>query len=213
MAMSDELNNFPVADEFSFSTHITPREMRLIRESIKEGMEKLSIRADERDKRYEERFKASETSVTAALVAQKEAVNTAFVTSERAIAKAETAQTAYNERSNEFRQALDDQAKLQLSRTEASQIFKAQDDKLEDIKNRLGKVETVTTLLASTSTILNDIKNQVAKQDITIASITTSASAQEKDISKVVLYIGLALSFLFSLMGMLGMIYGYIKKG
>jgi hypothetical protein len=62
---------------------------------------------EERDKRY-----------AAAFLAQERAVEAAFLASEKAIVKAEIAQAAYNERSNEFRAALDDQAKLFIPRTE-----------------------------------------------------------------------------------------------
>lgn len=64
-------------------------------------IERVELLIDERDRRYEERF-----------VAQSEAVN-----------KAEKAQQEYNIRSNEFRAALDDQAKLMLPRNEADQRF------------------------------------------------------------------------------------------
>jgi uncharacterized protein related to proFAR isomerase len=51
------------------------------------------------------------------------ALDAALKSTQKAIDKAESAQTAYNDRSNEFRGALDDQAKLQLSRTEAEGKF------------------------------------------------------------------------------------------
>ncbi len=43
---------------------------------------------------------------------------------DKAVNKAEAAQSAYNARSNEFRAALDDQAKQMLSRVEADMRFK-----------------------------------------------------------------------------------------
>lgn len=200
MATDDDINH-----------PLTRNEMKLIRETIEGGMAKITIRADERDKRYEERFKASETSVTTALAAQKEAVFAAFVASEKAIVKAETAQTSYNERSNEFRQALDDQAKLQLSKTEALQTFKSQDDKLEEVKNRIGKLETMSSNLLGLPIGLEDTRNRVGKIETTLASIISTSVATEKGVSNTVLYIGMVLSFLFSLIGMLRMIYSLIK--
>jgi hypothetical protein len=194
------------------SYHLTHGEISLIREVIKEGMDKLEIRADERNKRYEDRFKANETAVAAALAAQKEAVAVAFLTSERAILKAETAQTAYNERSNEFRQALDDQTKLQLSRTEAFQGFKTQDDKLEDIKSRVSKIENTIIGWATITPAIENLKEKISLLETSIARIISTTVATEKDISKTVFYIGMALSFLFSLVGMLGMIYSFVKK-
>lgn len=99
----------------------------------------------ERDRRYEDRFRAveggtaekfraAEVAVAAALAAQEKAVAAAFLASEKAIIKAESAQTSYNERSNEFRAALDDSARLQLPRSEASSKFSDYDRRLEDMK-------------------------------------------------------------------------------
>jgi hypothetical protein len=99
----------------------------------------------ERDRRYEDRFRAveggtaekfraAEVAVAAALAAQEKAVAAAFLASEKAIIKAESAQTSYNERSNEFRAALDDSAKLQLPRAEAATRFTDFDRRLEELK-------------------------------------------------------------------------------
>jgi hypothetical protein len=80
-------------------------------------------------------FKASETAVNAALAAQEKAVAAAFLASEKAIVKAEDAQKDYNQRSNEFRGQLDDQAKTLMPRNEAQTLFGAYDGKLEDFKS------------------------------------------------------------------------------
>lgn len=77
--------------------------------SLKEHFERIT---KERDDRYTQMFSSYSAAVTAA-----------FEASEKAITKAEVAQTAYNARSNEFRSSLDDQAKLLLSRTEADARF------------------------------------------------------------------------------------------
>lgn len=86
---------------------------------------------DERDRRYGERFDAQEKATVAALSAQDKQTISTFMASEKAISKAEQAQTAYNERSNEFRQALDDQAKMMMSRSETETRFNAQEEKIE----------------------------------------------------------------------------------
>jgi hypothetical protein len=65
---------------------------------------------------------------------QKEMVKSAFLASEQAIAKSEAAQKAYNERSNEFRDALSDQAATLMPRAEAESRFRTLDAKNEDIK-------------------------------------------------------------------------------
>lgn len=86
---------------------------------------------DERDRRYEDRFKAQETAVYAALSANRELTNAAFASSEKAIVKAEDAQRDYNQRSNEFRGQLDDQAKRLISREEVGIRFASVEDKIE----------------------------------------------------------------------------------
>jgi hypothetical protein len=98
---------------------------------MREFLERI---VDERDRQYDMRFRAAEIAVQAALLAQKEAVTSAFAASEKAIIKAEEAQKDYNLRSNEFRGQLDDQAKLLMQRAEALGLFKAHDDKLEAMR-------------------------------------------------------------------------------
>jgi hypothetical protein len=100
--------------------------------SSREYLERIM---DERDRRYEDKFRAQDTAVAAALSAQEKLTQAAFVASKEAIGKAETAQLAYNERSNEFRQSLDDQAKrvdtTMMSRNEATGKFQALDTRIE----------------------------------------------------------------------------------
>ena len=148
-------------------TPLTRNEITLIRELIKTTI-------DERDKRYEERFSNADKAIDKALQAQKESVNAAFAASKEAIGKAEIAQTAYNERSNEFRQALDDQARLQLSRTEAETHFKGLDQKVEEVKGRVGVLE----------------RGRAGTESV--------EAVKERDSSKAVLYIGMALTLLLS---------------
>ncbi len=99
---------------------------------LKEYIERIFT---ERDARYVEMFRSNDTAVRAALAAQEKQVNSAFEASEKAIVKAETAQTAYNLRSNEFRASLDDQAKLLLTRTEADVRFQ----QFRELADSLGK--------------------------------------------------------------------------
>ncbi len=99
--------------------------------SLREFLERVM---DERDRRYEDRFKAQETAVSSALAAQKELTSAAFAASEKAIVKAEAAQTSYNERSNEFRGQLDDQAKTLIPRTEADARFFSFEEKLSTLR-------------------------------------------------------------------------------
>jgi ABC-type Na+ efflux pump permease subunit len=102
-----------------------------------DASEKLNI---ERDRRYEERFKAAEEAVKAALVAAKELTAAAFASSEKAIVKAEDAQKSYNERTNELRGALNDQNKTLLPRNEADTRFAAIEEKVEEAKTGIASL-------------------------------------------------------------------------
>lgn len=100
----------------------------------------------ERDRRYDERYVAQEKAVLAALAAQEKLTSAAFASAEKAVAKAEDAQKDYNQRSNEFRGQLDDQAKTLMPRTEVVGMFGAIDKRLEDrdktVEQRIAALET-----------------------------------------------------------------------
>lgn len=109
---------------------MTENETVPLKEHLETEISTLSKLIDEKDRLYDTRFKASETAVNAALAAQEKAVAAAFLASEKAIVKAEDAQKDYNERSNEFRGQLDDQAKTLMPRLESLGLFKGIDDKI-----------------------------------------------------------------------------------
>jgi len=92
--------------------------------------ERLGEKMDERDKRYTERDESRTTAVNAALIAAKELNAASQASSKEAIIKAESAQQSYNERSNEFRGQLDDQAKRLISRLEVEQVVKNFEEKI-----------------------------------------------------------------------------------
>jgi hypothetical protein len=116
--------------------------------------------SNERDKQYDARFRAAEIAVNAALAAQEKAVAAAFSSSEKAIVKAEAAQKDYNDRSNEFRGQLDDQAKTLMPRTETDVRFKGVEDKLASMTIAFdGKLEALRAASdKATSANTNDIK-------------------------------------------------------
>lgn len=72
---------------------------------------------DERDRRYMERAESDRL-----------AVRSAFAASEKAIQKAEDAQTTYNQTHNELSRKLDDQNKATVPRTEIDARFKTIED-------------------------------------------------------------------------------------
>jgi|ERR1700734_3118350 len=115
---------------------------------------------DERDRLYDARFRASDIAVSAALTAQEKSVNAAFAASEKAIVKAEQAQKEYNERSNEFRGQLDDQAKTLMPRPETLNMFKALEEKLSGVQNVMDS--RLAALQEASKSDLEAVKVQVA---------------------------------------------------
>jgi len=91
----------------------------------------------ERDLRYMGMFASSDRAVASALSAQKEKTQTDFASSEKAIFKAEEAQKSYNERTNELRGTLDDQARMLLPRAEADARFLGFEEKVDDLKKQV----------------------------------------------------------------------------
>jgi len=90
---------------------------------------------NERDRRYTELRKDD-----------REAVNAAFAASEKAIVKAEQAQTAYNVSHNDLSRKLDDQNKATIPRPEIMALFGAVDQKLESIRASFAKdIDTIDT--------------------------------------------------------------------
>lgn len=84
-------------------------------------------------------------------VANERSVEAAFKASEKAIEKSETAQTAYNARSNEFRAALDDQSKTFLPRAEADVSFKQLREQITTLQQSDSRGEGMTTAKSQSS--------------------------------------------------------------
>jgi len=112
--------------------HLKVLDERITRErELRESFEK---QMDERDRRYEDRFSASEKAVYSALTAQEKLTSAAFVSSEKAIVKAEAAQISYNATHNDLTRKMDGQYKDTLPRTEAEAKFKALEEKIADLR-------------------------------------------------------------------------------
>lgn len=130
-------------DEQPFWTLEAYREhVSLVLTDLRDFMQRV---LEERDRQYDARFRAFDIAVTAGFAAQKESVANAFSASEKAIIKAEEAQRAYNERSNEFRGQLDDQAKMLMPRSEATALIRSLEDKLQATSQSDGRERTLLT--------------------------------------------------------------------
>jgi hypothetical protein len=109
--------------------------------SIETALDYLLALLAAHDKRYEQRFEASQKALDAALTAQKEAtwaafaaqekaINAALASAERAVLKAEVAAEKRFEGVNEFRAQLGDQQRTLMPRVEAENRIGAMSEKI-----------------------------------------------------------------------------------
>lgn len=113
--------------------------------NVRDAIEALYARSDERDRLYTERDAAQKAAVAAALMAQKEQTAAAFLSSEKAIVKAEEAQKAYNVAHNDLAHKMDDQAKMTMPRSETEARFHALAEKLDEVKTSVTGVTAAAT--------------------------------------------------------------------
>ncbi len=86
------------------------------------AIRRLELLIDERDRFYNEKFKAA-----------KDAVNLALTAAEKAVVKAEAASEKRQDASNEIRAAMIDQQKTFANRSETELRFVMMDKKIEDL--------------------------------------------------------------------------------
>ncbi len=142
--MAEDENKLSYDSNLGVFHDISPRE--IVRQV--EDLEKVLVQKDrglrdlmlERDRRYEDRFKAQEIAVTAALSAQKEMTGSAFASSEKAIVKAEEAQRAYNLSHNDLVRKMDEQYKHMMPRSECEKAIDGQIIRLNDLKESIHQV-------------------------------------------------------------------------
>jgi phosphopantetheinyl transferase (holo-ACP synthase) len=96
-----------------------------------DGMVKLY---EERDRRYEDRFKSQEVNVISALASADKQNASAFAAAKEAVLKSENSQTSYNATHNDITRKMDNQYLTMLPRTEADARFKGLEEKFEDAK-------------------------------------------------------------------------------
>jgi len=96
---------------------------------------------DERDLRYDQRFKAQTEAVSTAMVAAEKAVAAALSAADRAVLKAEGSTEKRFEAVNEFRASLNDMMTRLIPRAEADQRFAAVVEKIDVMQRLLDKAE------------------------------------------------------------------------
>ncbi len=104
---------------------------------LDEKFERVQDVATERDRRYEERFNASNKAVDTAMVAYKEQVKAAFDSADRAITKAEVGQTIYNQGHNDLQRKMDARETLFAQKGEVEKEFIRAGERTEDVRRTL----------------------------------------------------------------------------
>lgn len=127
-----------------------------LREFLSLWIERIEKIMDERDRLYEERHQTQIAGFNSALSAHKELTQTAFDASEKAIHKAEIAQTIYNEGHNDLSRKMETQAKDFLSRHEATTLLKNQDEKMEHMKIDISSLRESRSEKSGRSTMVQE---------------------------------------------------------
>lgn len=86
-------------------------------------------------------FAAQQAAMSAALTAADKAVQAALLSAKEAVGKAEVATEKRIEGLNELRGIVNDISALQMPRSEAEQRINALDSSLDEMKDRLGRME------------------------------------------------------------------------
>lgn len=110
-----------------------------LHELMNEVVAHLRLMMDERDLRYDQRFKAQTEAVSTAMTAAEKAVAAALSAADRAVAKAETASERRFESVNEFRASLNDMTRLLIPRSEADKQFGAIAEKVDSLHRSISE--------------------------------------------------------------------------
>jgi hypothetical protein len=130
------------------------RERIAILETAMRAIEELGR---ERDRRYEEGKKANKEAVDAAFASAEKAVAAALTSAKEAVFKQEQAQNQYNEAHNGLLRKIDEQHKETLPRPEAEVRFTRQDEKIEDLKKVVARVELAQSASTGRSGLSNPL--------------------------------------------------------
>jgi hypothetical protein len=102
---------------------------------------------DGNDKRYEERFLASQKALELGLAGTKTEIGAALVSADRAVQKAEVATEKRFESVNEFRGTLDNQQRTLIPRSEVDVIKMSLEEKIAQLTKTLDEVRRSDALI------------------------------------------------------------------
>lgn len=128
----------------------------------------LELLAEERDKRYQQkfvdmdqrlqqRFDSQTKAIDAAITAQRAAIDAALTAADKATLKAEASDRDKFASVNEFRQTLSDQATTFITRNEADSLFTRNAEKIQDILNRLDAFVDRDTVMTQYNLVMTQV--------------------------------------------------------
>ncbi len=101
------------------------------------------------DKRYEERFSASQKALELGLAGQKSEISAALAAADRAVLKAEMATEKRFESVNEFRGTLDQQQRTLIPRSEVDVLVRGIEEKIAQTTKQLDELKTAFAAMNS----------------------------------------------------------------
>ena len=104
---------------------------------------------DGNDKRYEERFSASQKALELGLAGQKSEISAALAAADRAVLKAETATEKRFESVNEFRGTLDQQQRTLIPRSEVDVLMRGVEEKITANTKALDEIKATIAAMQS----------------------------------------------------------------
>ena len=142
--MANEASRIPTSDQPSRTGWSLETSIDYVLSVINEKQSMLLTLVSGNDKRYEQRFDASQQALTvgfaaakaavdASFAAQKEAINAALAAADRAVTKAELATEKRFESVNEFRGTLDNQQRTLIPRSEVTVLMDGVNEKIANL--------------------------------------------------------------------------------
>jgi hypothetical protein len=108
--------------------------------TVDTALEHVMAQIASNDRRYEERFAASQKALELGLAGTKSEINAALVAADRAVQKAEAASEKRFEGVNEFRSTLSDQQRTLIPRQEVDVLVRGLDEKIAQLTKQFDAV-------------------------------------------------------------------------
>ena len=165
---------------------------------------------DERHHLYKERAEAQKIAVEDALAASKEQTQASFIASEKAIVKAEESQKTYNQGHNDLSRKMEGQYSTMVPQSEAKlkwdSIDKAIEENRKDVAaSRIERQDQVNSLRLE---LMREIQNLRESR----SEGAGESKRAEKDSTKTAAVVGLVVTSIISILGVVALAIPYLVK-